>query len=71
MVEDAFATAQVCCSLKPGVHVNIDDEVQTGGIANMVLALVGGLPANVVFSYSATVARIGASGRVFYVMQGV
>jgi MFS superfamily sulfate permease-like transporter len=70
LVEDAFATAQVCSSLIPGAaSVNIDSEVQTGGIANMVLALVGGLPANVVFSYSATVARIGAKGRAFYVMQ--
>ena len=72
LVEDAFATAQFCSSRCPGsAAVDIDSEVQTGGIANMVLALVGGLPANVVFSYSATVLRIGASNRVFFLLQAL
>lgn len=72
LVEDAFATAQLCSSLNPGsVAVDIDVEVQTGGIANMVLALTGGLPANIVFSYSATVVRIGARNRVFYLLQAL
>ena len=53
MVEDIFATLQVCSSMHPeeSAQCEIDAEVRTGGIANMVLALVGGLPANVVFSY--------------------
>lgn len=72
LVEDAFATAQLCSSLNPGSPaVDIDEEVQTGGVANMILALTGGLPANVVFSYSATVVRIGASNRVFYLLQAL
>lgn len=71
LVEDVFATLQVCTSMYPEqcAQCEIDDEVKTGGIANVILALVGGLPANVVFSYSATVARIGSNGKGFYILQ--
>ena len=67
-VEDAFATAfSVRQAL--GVVVDVDREVKVGGAANILLALTGGLPTNIVFSYSKTVMQVGAHGRVFFVLQ--
>ena len=56
---------------RESAQVDFDDEVRSQGLINVVCGMVGALPANFVGSYSMAVVPLGASGKVFYVVQAI
>ena len=56
---------------RESAQVDFDDEVRSQGLINVVCGMVGALPANFVGSYSMAVVPLGASGKVFYVVQAL